>query len=171
MIDASMHPRITVVKLDHLGQETWRYQATKLKQAPHEIVLEAFFDHDVTWVDELRLCRGDRFIEFYFDNHWYNIFEVHAREDDRLKGWYCNISFPAEITDSCVKYRDLALDLIVYPDGRQVVLDEDEFSRLSLDPKMRADAWIALSELQDTFNQKVGQRPDGTYDTRPILVD
>ena len=41
------------------------------------------------------LRRGDRFIETYYTDRWYNIFEIHAREDDRLKGWYCNIAKPA----------------------------------------------------------------------------
>lgn len=171
VIETSRKPTITVVKLDHLGQETWRYQGTILKQAPHEIILEAFFDHDEIWIDEIILCRGDRFIEYYYDNRWYNVFEVHAREDGRFKGWYCNISSPAEITERHIKYRDLALDLLVYPDGRQVILDEEEFSLLTLDPKLRAGAQGALTELQNAFNQKVGQRTDGTVDHRPILFN
>jgi protein associated with RNAse G/E len=155
VIEALTNSTITVVKLDHLGEETWRYQGRLVKQAPHEIILEAIFDHDEIWVEELNLCRGDRFIEYYYDNRWYNIFEVYDRVDGHLKGWYCNVSYPAEITDSCVKYRDLALDLLVYPDGRQVVLDEDEFSRLIIDSKTRAAAWTALNELRRDFNNKM----------------
>ena len=31
---------------------------------------------------------------------------------------------------SQIRYVDLALDLLVFPDGRQLVLDEDEFEAL-----------------------------------------
>ncbi len=38
----------------------------------------------------------------------------------------------------CLSYVDLALDLLVFPDGRQFVLDEDEFLKLDLSPADRA---------------------------------
>jgi len=142
---------ITVIKLDYQGQETWRYQGKLLKHAPHQIVLEAFFDHDEVTVDELVLRPGDRFIETYFDNRWYNVFEVRDRADDRLKGWYCNIGCPAEFQGRTVSYRDLALDLLIFPDGRQTVLDEDEFSSLPLSPQVQAHARHALVELKAMF--------------------
>ena len=28
------------------------------------------------------LAKGDRFVETYYTNRWYNTFEIHAREDD-----------------------------------------------------------------------------------------
>ena len=47
-----------------------------------------------------------------------------------------------------MSYVDLALDLLVYPDGRQLVLDEDEFQALSLDTATHVKAQAALNELQ-----------------------
>jgi predicted RNA-binding protein associated with RNAse of E/G family len=99
--------------------------------------------------------KNDRFVEMYYSDRWYNIFEIHDREDDHLKGWYCNIGYPAEIEKQHVSYRDLALDLLVFPDGRQLVLDEDEFESLGLEPEVSQQAWHALEELQDQFKKQL----------------
>ena len=102
------------------------------------------------------LVTGDRFIETYFTDRWYNIFEIHDRDDDRLKGWYCNIGQPIVLeSDREISYVDLALDLWVTPDGTQTVLDEDEFTALDLDKETRSKARAALEELQQLiFKEK-----------------
>ena len=85
-------------------------------------------------------------------DRWYNILEIHDREDDRLKGWYCNIGKPAVMeAGNKISYVDLALDLWVAPDGTQTVLDEDEFAALDLDDETRSKARAALAELQALF--------------------
>jgi len=148
-----MKPSITVIKRHPNGQELMRYTGVILHQEPDRITLEASFTHaDVAVVDTI-LRRGDRFIETYYTNHWYNIFEIHDREDDRLKGWYCNIGSPAVMdAGNGISYMDLALDLWVAPDGTQTVLDEDEFAALELDTETRSKARMALVELQKWFS-------------------
>jgi hypothetical protein len=47
----------------------------------------------------------------------------------------------------------LALDLLVFPDGRQMVLDEDEFAELSISAEKRAKARAALAELRTLFSK------------------
>jgi predicted RNA-binding protein associated with RNAse of E/G family len=142
---------ITVIKQDFQGRETHRYSALLLELLPHEIKIEAFFDREDTLVDEIVLTRGDRFIEHYYDNRWYNIFEIRDRIGDHLKCWYCNICCPTVFDENTITYRDLALDLLVYPDGKQVILDEHEFSSLPLSPTMQTAAWQAMVELQERF--------------------
>ena len=141
-----------VSKLDHLGKETYRYSGQLLEHRGKLLVLEAFFDRGDTPVDEIVLRKGDRFIEYYFLDRWYNIFQIFAREDQQLKGWYCNISQPAALHKDTIVFQDLALDLLVYPDGRQVVLDEEEFHALPLSPALRKQAESALEELQALFS-------------------
>jgi predicted RNA-binding protein associated with RNAse of E/G family len=150
---------ITVIKLDHQGEETWRYQGKIIERQGHQLTLEAFFDRDDTPVDGMVLRRGDRFIETYFDNRWYNIFEVHDRDDDRLKGWYCNLGWPAEFGEDQISYRDLALDLLVLPDGSQKVLDEAEFKRLPIPPEVREKALRGLVELKERFKDLPNLKP------------
>ena len=146
---------ITVIKRNDRGQETWRYQGRRLEQADGRLVLEAFFDREEMWLQGTLLSKGDRFIETYFTDRWYNIFEIHARDDDSLRGWYCNISRPAEIEGDTISWVDLALDLLVFPDRRQVVLDEDEFARLEISLEERRQAQAALVELQAIFRDQV----------------
>jgi len=148
--------KITVVKQDHLGVEVIRYQGQVLMRTAAEIMIEAFFALEHAMMVDIPLLKGDKFLETYFTGHWYNIYEIHDRVSDHLKGWYCNVSYPAEISQSLVAFRDLALDLVVLPDGCQVVLDEDEFQKLVLSPDDRNNALAGLAALQDRFKEKFG---------------
>jgi predicted RNA-binding protein associated with RNAse of E/G family len=145
-------PAITVLKLDPQGRETWRYHAQVIQSLPDRVVLEAHFDREDRQFHGMPLRRGDRFLETYFTDRWYNIYEIHAREDDTLRGWYCNVGKPALLDGDCLSYVDLALDLLVFPDGRQVVLDEDEFISQDLSAADRLQALAALEELKRIFS-------------------
>ncbi len=147
---------ITVLKLNHLGQQVFTYSGEVLHRDSTKLILEARFGIEYIMVDEIELRRGDRFVETYYTDRWYNLYEIRDRDDDHFKGWYCNISHPAVFTDDTVSFRDLALDLLVYPDGRQLVLDREEFDALSLSPEIRASALNALAELQSIFTDKKG---------------
>jgi protein associated with RNAse G/E len=144
---------ITVIKRNHQGEEVFRYSGRVIQRDKCQIVLEAFFTHTEMRVNDLTLRKGDRFIEIFYSDRWYNIFEIHDREDDHLKGWYCNIGYPAVIEDEVISYIDLALDLLVLPGGRQNVLDTEEFTQLALPEASRQAAWEALAELQALFNK------------------
>jgi hypothetical protein len=145
---------ITVIKKDYQGQEVWRYTGKLCERGNNFLVLEAFFDRPDTYFHGMLLGRGDRFVETFYTDRWYNIFEVHDRSGDGFKGWYCNIGRPAIIDGNSLSYEDLALDLLVFPDGRQIVLDEDEFEALPLEPDARTAALAALGDLQDRFRTR-----------------
>jgi len=142
---------VTVLKLDINNQETWRYQGKILEYETHKIVIEAIFNRDDFDLHGIKLKRNDRFVEYYFNNRWYNIFQIHDLEDNHLKGWYCNICQPAIFSDSSISYVDLALDLLVYPDGSQLVLDEDEFKALELSGQISKMAINGLNQIKDYF--------------------
>jgi len=145
---------ITVVKRDLSGEEIWHYTGKLLQRESSRIVLEALFRRADFPLMGIVLRAGDRFIETYFTDRWYNLFEIHDRDDDRLKGWYCNIAKPAVLeAEDRLSYVDLALDLWVAVDGTQTVLDEDEFAALALDAETRSRARAALEELQKLFSK------------------
>ena len=146
-----MRPSVKVQKKNPTGDITYEYVGDVLRRDEHSIVLEALFDRaDMPFMDVV-FRTGDRFVEYYFANRWYNIFTIHDREDDRVKGWYCNIGKPAVIEDRLVSYVDLALDLWVSANGTQTVLDEDEFEELKLSEDLRSNALNGLAELKDLF--------------------
>ena len=150
-----MNGSITVIKRNLAGEETWRYPGRLLTREGPGFVLEARFNRPDLPFMGVVLKIGDRFIETYYTDRWYNIFEIHDRDDDHLKGWYCNISRPAVLeADDRLSYVDLALDLWVASDGTQTVLDEDEYAALALDAADRARARRALEELQLRFARK-----------------
>ena len=145
---------ITVLKRNLAGEVTWQYKGHVLKREANCVVLEAFFNRqDMPFMDVV-LKRGDRFVERFYTDRWYNIFEIYDRDDERFKGWYCNVGYPAILGNDTVSYIDLALDLWVAADGTQTVLDEDEFLELSMDVMTRAQAISALDELKQKFANK-----------------
>lgn len=149
---------LTVIKLNPERAETWRYSGNVIRREPNAVVIEAFFNREDTLFHGILLKKDDRFVEIYYTDRWYNIYEMYDREDDHLKGWYCNVSQPAELSDGQLAFVDLALDLLVYPDGRQLVLDEDEFEALHLSQDLEKQARAALEELQALFRQPGGFR-------------
>jgi hypothetical protein len=147
--------RITVLKKNLAGEVTWQYDGVVLRREPNLVVLEAFFNRPDTPFMDVVLKENDRFVETFYSDRWYNIFEIYDRDDGKLKGWYCNVGMPTVIEDGIVSYVDLALDLWVSADGRQTVLDEDEFAELALDGDVRDGALKGLEELKRRFTKNV----------------
>jgi predicted RNA-binding protein associated with RNAse of E/G family len=137
----------TVHKLDHLGREVWRYPARALARDDHSIRLEAAFNRDDMPLGYTTFKRGDRFVETFYSDRWYNVFAIYDRDDGALKGWYCNVCRPTAITDEAVRCDDLALDVWVSAAGQVTVLDEDEFAALPLTDADRAAAEGALRQI------------------------
>ena len=148
---------VQVVKRNWEGKETWRYTGTILEQTSGGVCLEAFFNRPDLPFHGMILGQGDRFVETFFTRRWYNVFAIHDRESNQLKGWYCNVTRPAEIRAGEVSYIDLGLDLLVYPDSHYLELDWDEFEAMQLDEDTRFQAIQALEELkkqsQDQFSR------------------
>ena len=166
-----MHPGqlISVLKLNLAGQETWRYEAKVLQVSANAVLLMAGFNRPEMLFHGILLGQGDPFVEIYLNDRWYNIYEIHDKADGRIKGWYCNISLPAVFGDDTISYVDLALDLLVYPDGRMLVLDEDEFAELNLDETRQEQARRALNELKGWFDQPVSLRLEALILTPAML--
>lgn len=136
------------------GEVVFQYDGEVLTRKDNEIILEAFFGRDDMAFMNVTLKRGDRFVETFYTDRWYNIFEIYDRDDKTFKGWYCNIGKSAIIEEDVVSYIDLALDLWIAPDGKQTVLDEDELLELNLDDELKKKAYASLYELQELFKTK-----------------
>jgi len=143
-----------VLKKNMAGEVTYQYEGIVLQREKNSIVIEALFNRDDLPFQEIILKRNDRFVETFYTDKWYNIFEIYDRDDGKLKGWYCNLTTPAKINEEAVAYIDLALDLWVSADGRQTILDEDELEDLNLSEEYRQEVYAGLAELQDVFKQK-----------------
>lgn len=143
--------KIKVQKKDPTGKVLLEYEGDELRRDEHSITLEALFTREDMPFIGVTFKKGDRFIEYYYSDRWYNIFAIYDRDDGKLKGWYCNIGKPAVIEDHVVSYVDLALDLWVSVDGKQTVLDQDEFEALDLNDELRRSALRGLEDLKKLF--------------------
>ena len=142
---------VTVRKLSSAGAPVFAYPGVVAEALPNGVRLDATWTRSEMALGYTTFAPGDHFIEWFFADRWYNIMEVRQVQEsgELLKGWYCNISYPAEFAASSVSYRDLALDLWVAPDGAQITLDEDEFAAdPAIDAAARAEALAALEQLR-----------------------
>jgi predicted RNA-binding protein associated with RNAse of E/G family len=144
---------VTVRKLDHDGRQVTAYNGEVLRREDGAIVLRTTWEHPPLDLGFVVLETGGQWIEYFYADRWYNVFEIHAA-GGHLLGWYCNVTRPARISDSGIAWEDLALDLWVAPDGETRVLDEDEFAALPLTPAERRAARAALAELQELAARK-----------------
>jgi protein associated with RNAse G/E len=146
-VQANRNTPIKIHKLDAQGYEQWCYDGIVLKKDDSKITLEAYFDREGVEFEGIQLRRGDRFVETFYFDRWYNVFAIYDRKTEKFKVWYCNITRPAWIDANHLYAEDLALDLIVYPDLTYQVVDQDEFEALELSGADRSNAQSALDEL------------------------
>ena len=144
-------PVMKILKKNLADEVTWQYEGEELSRDKNSITIEALFNRDDMPFQEIVLKRNDRFVETFYSDKWYNIFAIYDRDDGSLKGWYCNITKPAIIEIDSVSYVDLALDLWVSANGKQTVLDEDEFEELKLGEALKENVYAGLRELQAFF--------------------
>jgi uncharacterized protein len=144
--------KITIVKRNIQGVIRWQYTGFLVSMSDREIVIEAYFDRETTSVGNIILKKGDRFVETYFTDRWYDILEIHDKDDDHIKGWYCDIGFPVKKpTSDLLFFDDLELDLLVNPDGDQRVLDLERFESLEIDQETRKKALQGLTQVRAYF--------------------
>jgi uncharacterized protein len=147
---------ITIIKLDPTGVEKTRYRGEILECFVGGVVVEAVWtraDYDLGYT---RFETGDRFVEYYYAERWFNVFAIASKGGER-KGWYCNIAEPARISTDTVVQVDLYLDVWVNPVGEILLLDEDEFEASTLLSKQqRVGARQGLQELLQMLEARRG---------------
>jgi len=136
-----------IIKRDAFGRDQLSYRGLLHERAKDHICVDATFALDDRDLGYMQLRRGDNFREWFFRDRWYNIFRVRDGRSGALKGWYCNITRPPIIEANRVIAEDLCLDVFVYPDGRTLLLDEEEFAGLALDEREEERAWGAVDEI------------------------
>lgn len=139
---------ITVFKQNHLGEPVFSWESELIAESPTcRLVRANFSGADSVAVDKVTFRKGDLMMERYYTDRWYNVFEVRQGSSDQVKCWYINLSYPALFTVKSITWRDLALDLVVYPDGEYRLLDEDEFHALLLPLEIRNRCLETVKEI------------------------
>jgi hypothetical protein len=142
---------VTVHLLKPAKGVTVTYQGVLVLAERGHLLLHARWERPKLDLGYVTFEPGDHFLEHYFTDRWFNIFEIRGLADE-LKGWYCNVTRPVQIDGTVITSEDLELDLFVAPDRQQLLrLDEDEFEArnfLDHDPAAHAAALTALGELE-----------------------
>ena len=138
---------LTVFKQNHMGEPVFNWKGELIAETPTSRLISAHFNvADAMPVDKVTFLRGDLMLESYYTDRWYNLFEVYQGSSDQVKCWYLNLSYPAQFSVETIIWQDLALDLLVYPNGEYRLLDEDEFNALPLQVEVRRHC---LETVQD----------------------
>jgi uncharacterized protein len=156
-------PDVTVRKFLYDGTPNYTWEGRLLEQNGEQVVLEAYFTRDKRDLGYVVFERGDLFIEFYFFDRWYNVFQIYSARGE-LKGWYCNITRPATLVDGELRFTDLALDLWAYPDGTHLPLDVEEFEELAAGPYRPEDTALARA----AFDELLELHRAGALPSRPF---
>ena len=138
---------ITVVKLNPSGEPKIQYQGEVIEHSHAGVIIQAYWQQPLKDLGYTRFDPGDSFIEYYYSDRWFNIFDI-ATAGGRRKGWYCNVAEPAAIYDDHIEQVDLLLDVWVGATGKPLILDEDEFaSDMTLSEEQRNGAQEGLRDL------------------------
>ncbi len=139
---------VRVLKYD--GTEYRRWNARLSQRDGSLLVLDAEFEYDVQHDLLGAIQSGTRTIEYYWLNHWYNIFRF-MKDDNTTRSYYCNINMPPSLKDHVLTYIDLDIDILVQPDFSYQVLDLDEFEEnarhYGYSEEVKSQAQAAVDEL------------------------
>jgi predicted RNA-binding protein associated with RNAse of E/G family len=139
---------ITVYKQNYAGESVLQYSGEILERGQDWVCLRAVFSHEAVDLGLVVFRPGDVFIEWFYGDRWYNIFQIYDGDSQRLKGWYCNITRPAVITECEVWADDMELDVLVMPNGTMLLLDEKAFGELDIPMDERMAALRAVETLR-----------------------
>ncbi|HEX4203193.1 MAG TPA: DUF402 domain-containing protein [Ktedonobacteraceae bacterium] len=141
---------INISKLNPRHEEKVRYHGEVLERTAQRVIVQAYWSHPALDLGYTQFVPGDHFLEYYYTDRWFNIFDIRGKTGQR-KGWYCNIAEPAIIAQSHIEQVDLYLDVWVNPEGQTRVLDEDEFHAATiLNAEQRSGAQHGLQMLLST---------------------
>jgi protein associated with RNAse G/E len=148
---------ITVHKYTYRGEYAASWQGVVVERSADHVLLRARWTRDPTVVEQLTFAPRDVFLEYYYPRRPYSIWGIYTPDGVRLKGWYCNVCLPLDVTATVFEVRDLLLDVLVYPDGRYAILDEDEFAAaraLDLPPDQAASAEHAVQAILELVAER-----------------
>ncbi len=147
---------ITVVKQNPVGETKIQYTGEVIERLPNGVIIQAYWSHPTKNLEYTSFEAGDRFIEYYYTDQWFNIFDI-ANADGVRKGWYCNIAEPAMIFDDRIEQIDLFVDVWVTTEGKTLLLDEEEFAAdTTLNEQQRYGAKQGLQTLMEMIAARQG---------------
>ncbi|HMT08851.1 MAG TPA: DUF402 domain-containing protein [Pyrinomonadaceae bacterium] len=117
---------ITVNSRKYDGTLSRSWECEVISRAEHAIKLRGVFAKTVEHRELGTIDAGTVSVEYFSADLWFNVFRFESPNGE-FRNLYANICIPPKISDRRVDYVDLDIDVVSWPDGRVVVLDEKEF--------------------------------------------
>ena len=135
----------TITEIKHtLVGERKTFECELLRRAPGEAVIIYRMPRDVQ-LEDILLRSGTLSLGYFWQDRPYNAYHWIDEAQDSV-ALYFNISDRTRIGEQSIEWRDLAVDILISPDGRCRVLDEDELPA-DLDDGLRGYIETARDEL------------------------
>jgi protein associated with RNAse G/E len=112
-------------KYDLTISRSWNCEL--VRQEENLLVLKGVFDTEVRHPELGLISAGTTSHEFFWFDRWFNIFQF-FEPDGSLRNYYGNVCMPPTFDGRVLDYVDLDIDVVVWPDRRHQILDEDEFA-------------------------------------------
>jgi protein associated with RNAse G/E len=138
-----------VVKLRPDGTAAARYPATEIDAPPGWVAVRAVWGFGSVDIGYFTFEPGDILLEFFSLERPYNAFAT-FRPTGELAGWYSNVTHPTTVTEDEIRWHDLWVDVLLLPDGKVIVVDEDELAEAGVaasDPALHQMILVARDEL------------------------
>ncbi|MFF2015596.1 DUF402 domain-containing protein [Paenibacillus sp. NPDC058177] len=98
---------------------------------------------------ELTIPKGSYTVAYFWEDRPYNLYFWRNSEGEFI-GAYFNLVKNTKISSDMVSFEDLILDILVFPDGRYYILDEDELP-VSIEHFEEGKVKCALNMLTSTL--------------------
>lgn len=134
---------ITEIKLTLAGARK-EFECELLTRDADEVVVIYRMPRDVQLEDVL-LRKGSISLGYFWQDRPYNAYHWIDEQNDTV-ALYFNIADGTRISQQTIEWRDLAVDVLLTPDGRCRVLDEDELPA-DIDARLLAYINQARDEL------------------------
>ncbi|NQU08514.1 MAG: DUF402 domain-containing protein [Candidatus Abyssubacteria bacterium] len=110
----------------HVNKPTERYECDLVSREPGHLILRYVSDRKFASKRlGITFPPGCITIALYWETRPYVFWGIFS-PDEKLLGYLVHICREVSISDDSVSYLDMLLDLWFFPDGRHIVLDEDE---------------------------------------------
>lgn len=143
-------------KFDGSICKSWR--AELLKQENNLLIFKGIFDREIQHSDLGVIRHGTISYEYYWLDHWFNIFKFYEPNGD-FRNFYCNINLPPKFENGILEYVDLDIDVIVWKDFSTEILDLDDFEensqRYNYSDEIKRDADFALATVLQNIDDRV----------------
>jgi hypothetical protein len=146
---------INALKFDGKLHRSWQVELIEENAEFWKLVGE--FDQEIKHPLLGVIRRGTVSVEYYWKQHWYNVFLFYEPEGD-FRNFYCNINMPPNFQDNFLEYIDLDIDVFIDDFWRVQVLDLEEFAanilKYNYPAEIIAKAKAALDELHRLINNR-----------------